>query len=275
MKKDSFYFPHDTNASQDPKMMILLSECGLAGIGMYWILVEILHQQKDGKITEEAYKQYIKFFADREQTQQMLNKIEQVLNKTQLVLNKGGYVTTERTLRNMKLREEISNKRSEAGKKSALLRANSTSVEQVFNKRQQVFNYKRKEKKIYKNINNTNVLLNSIESAEQKQQKQPTRLFEVCDLYFQAQRYIASGGKERPKLQDQSKEFIESFIQRNAKSAKLLSPYTNAQIKRAINYCVELSAQSKSDPDGGWDWTLETVGKKIDRVLSPNQVTNE
>lgn len=45
--KESFYFPHDYNAISDPKMILLLSEGGLSAVAIYWILIELLHQQSD------------------------------------------------------------------------------------------------------------------------------------------------------------------------------------------------------------------------------------
>ena len=46
MKKDTFYFPHNTNARNDPKMIQLFMELNLSGIGFYWNIIEILHRGK-------------------------------------------------------------------------------------------------------------------------------------------------------------------------------------------------------------------------------------
>lgn len=139
--KDAFYFPHDSNAIQDPKMMSLLFECGLAGVGMYWIIIEILHQQEDGRISEQEFRKYMHFYFKvnmlNKQDQQVLNKIEQVFNTHNLLVFKDGFVYSERVLRNKEARQIISEKRSLAGKKSAQMRMfpmgyeNSTQAEQV------------------------------------------------------------------------------------------------------------------------------------------------
>lgn len=42
MKKDAYYFPHDSNAKDDEKCIILLEELGPEGYGIFWILVETL-----------------------------------------------------------------------------------------------------------------------------------------------------------------------------------------------------------------------------------------
>jgi len=43
--KDAYYFPHDCNAIDDPKIMIMISEMGLESYAIYWIIIEHLRQQ--------------------------------------------------------------------------------------------------------------------------------------------------------------------------------------------------------------------------------------
>lgn len=43
--KNSQYFPHDCNAKDDPKIMLLMSQLGLEAYGIYWILIEYLREQ--------------------------------------------------------------------------------------------------------------------------------------------------------------------------------------------------------------------------------------
>lgn len=116
-KINSFYFPHDCNAIQDPKMMIILSRCGLPGIAIYWILIEILHQQKDGKITFDSYEKFIDFYYSFEKREaDQTNEIKQMLIKSKLLLTDNKFVWSERVLKNKEFRAEISKKRAIAGK---------------------------------------------------------------------------------------------------------------------------------------------------------------
>lgn len=39
------YFPHDCNAKDDPKIMLMMAQLGLEAYGIYWILVEYLRDQ--------------------------------------------------------------------------------------------------------------------------------------------------------------------------------------------------------------------------------------
>jgi hypothetical protein len=43
--KDAFYFPHDSNAKDDPKCITLIEQMGLEGYGIYWVLLEMLRDQ--------------------------------------------------------------------------------------------------------------------------------------------------------------------------------------------------------------------------------------
>jgi hypothetical protein len=45
MKKDAYYFPHDSNAKDDPKCIMLIEQLGLEGYGIYWVLIETLRDQ--------------------------------------------------------------------------------------------------------------------------------------------------------------------------------------------------------------------------------------
>ncbi|MGH4125139.1 MAG: Lin1244/Lin1753 domain-containing protein [Clostridium sp.] len=45
MKKDAYYFSHDSNSKDDPKCVLLIEQLGLEGYGIFWILVETLRDQ--------------------------------------------------------------------------------------------------------------------------------------------------------------------------------------------------------------------------------------
>ena len=45
MAKDAYYFPHDSNAKDDPKAVLLIEQLGLEGYGIYWVLIETLRDQ--------------------------------------------------------------------------------------------------------------------------------------------------------------------------------------------------------------------------------------
>lgn len=53
--KDTYYFQHDYNARNDPKLQELLVEHGVAGIGIFWCVIEQLYEQ-GGKLPHKACK---------------------------------------------------------------------------------------------------------------------------------------------------------------------------------------------------------------------------
>ena len=129
--KDTYYFSHDYNPTSDPKIQALIGEHGAVGYGLYWRIVEMLHEEETHKL---PCKKYIYLALAK----QMSTSVEQVeiivkccIELCELFVSDNELFWSERVLRNIGKRTEISNKRSEAGKKSAELRKISTSVEQV------------------------------------------------------------------------------------------------------------------------------------------------
>jgi hypothetical protein len=146
--KETYYFKHDYNATQDPKIMMLLSKAGLNGVAMYWILIEILHQQNDSLISFESYLGFINFYCAFDRTkaggEEMIAK---ALIEVGLFKKEGDFIVSKRVLANKLDRDLMREKRSFAGKKSAEAKQKSTSVEHVLNTCQLKKEKKRKEKK--------------------------------------------------------------------------------------------------------------------------------
>ena len=51
MAKDAYWFSHDFNARHDPKICMLRSVYGSEGYGWFWIIIEMLREQKDYKLS--------------------------------------------------------------------------------------------------------------------------------------------------------------------------------------------------------------------------------
>lgn len=54
-KKETYFFPHDYNPTNDPKIMALLGEYGGAGYGLYWRIIEMLHEDSEHKLPTKQY----------------------------------------------------------------------------------------------------------------------------------------------------------------------------------------------------------------------------
>ena len=102
-------FHHDCTAINNPKMMNLLSICGLRGVAMYWVLVEFLHQQESSSISYDSYKQYIRFYCHFEKEgSSICEDIEKALLETELLKEKDGRIYSERVLKNKEKNKQSS-----------------------------------------------------------------------------------------------------------------------------------------------------------------------
>jgi len=117
--KDAYYFQHDSNAHNDPKMLALRIKQGWEGIGLYWAFLEILRDLPGYKY--ECSNSYIKEIELRLSTPQAT--LEAWLKQAcdvGLLVQKDGFLYSESFLRRM---EEIDFKRaklSEAGRRGGL-----------------------------------------------------------------------------------------------------------------------------------------------------------
>ncbi len=99
------YFPHDYGARS--KLVDVRKDYGLEGLGFYWCVVEILHEEggyiKESRISGIAYDLRIE-----------TEKAEAIIRNYGLFVIKKGKVYAERVLRNLKKRAEISTARKQA-----------------------------------------------------------------------------------------------------------------------------------------------------------------
>ena len=147
--KETYYFQHDYEPTADPKIQALLHKYGGLGYGLWWRIIEMLH-------SDELHKIQHKNFIYLAIAGQMSTSVEVVqdfinfcVNDVELLFSDSEYFWSERVNRNIDKRNDISSKRSFAGKKSAELRnISSTNAEQVLTSVQQNPTKKRKGKEI-------------------------------------------------------------------------------------------------------------------------------
>lgn len=118
MSKEAYYFSHDANARQDPKILEMLSVYGAEGYGWYWILVEMLREQSDhklkltGKYTFNALA--MQMHCNPNTSEQFVNDC---IKEFALFDSDGEYFWSNSLLRRMAMKEEISEKRRKAAEK--------------------------------------------------------------------------------------------------------------------------------------------------------------
>jgi hypothetical protein len=116
--KDAYYFPHDSNARHDPKILEMRAAYGAKGYGLFWMIIEILRDQ-------EAYRIKVKdnFYAglaldlnaDKEEIKQF---ITDCMNEFELLESDGNYVWSN----SLKLRMEHLDEKREKARNAANIR---------------------------------------------------------------------------------------------------------------------------------------------------------
>jgi DnaD/phage-associated family protein len=116
MSKVSIFFSHDTNASQDPKILQMCSVYKAEGYGWFWMLVEKMAEQEnyklpiDGKYTIDAYA--MRMYCD---SNTLHNFIDDCIKEFKLFNSDGKFLWSESLNRRMQYFEI----KSEIGKKAA------------------------------------------------------------------------------------------------------------------------------------------------------------
>lgn len=128
--KETFYFPHDYHARHDPKCAALISDFGMAGYGLYWCIIEILHEQKEGKL-----EKFPKLFDGLSHTlrstpEAVLKQIEAMVKQYNLLQEDEKYLWSERVLKNLKERKDKFKAKSEAGKLGGLMSGEARKTKQ-------------------------------------------------------------------------------------------------------------------------------------------------
>ncbi len=114
MPKDAFYFPHDSNAKDDPKCVLLIDQLGLEGYGIYWVLIETLRDQPNYQYPMALLASLARRFNTSAE------KIKAVVSNYQLFTTDDKVFFSESLLERMAI---IDSKR-EQGRNAALMRWN-------------------------------------------------------------------------------------------------------------------------------------------------------
>jgi hypothetical protein len=160
----------------------MLTEFGAAGYGLFWRIVEILHSEKTHKIPHKKYVYLTLAKQMLTSVEQIETFVEQCINVYELFESDGECFWSNRVMQNIGKRNEIKEKRANAGKISAERRKlannapeisthvehNLTHVEQIstnFNKGKE---RKEKEIKEKKSINKEEKEINKEKLVEEK-----------------------------------------------------------------------------------------------------------
>lgn len=110
MKKEAYYFSHDANAKDDPKILQLRMEMGWEGYGLFWALIEMLRNESDHKM-----RTHYKSIAFALHTQE--DSIKKLINDFDLFAIDDQYFWSESLLKRMEMKESKSEKARQSAKK--------------------------------------------------------------------------------------------------------------------------------------------------------------
>lgn len=107
MKKS--YFRHDYNARNDIKLQSVITKHGAVGIGVYWIIVEMLYQNGGELPLDIARNISVAYFAD-------FKVVESVINDFDLFENDGNVFWSVRILQTIDNTKKVSDARKAASR---------------------------------------------------------------------------------------------------------------------------------------------------------------
>jgi len=110
MKKEAYYFSHDSNAKDDPKILQLRMEMGWEGYGLFWALIEMLRNESDHRM-QKHYKSIAFALHTNEES------IKKLVNDFDLFVTDDQFFWSESLLKRMELKEAKSEKMRNAANK--------------------------------------------------------------------------------------------------------------------------------------------------------------
>lgn len=215
MGRDVYYFSHDVNASNDPKIIVMKELCGVIAYAWWWILIEQLAVQEYYKLPMDkitfaglaiafGMKQNEAKASKSKQAEAFINLL---INECELLETDGEYFWSPSLIRRNLLRKnkqiEISRKRSEAGRLGGLKSAEQRSKTKQMLEANEANQAKGKERKG-----------NNIErDTRAREDENPLSMFDddevknkpIYDLYMKAI------GDVSPVIKDRLDDLVESY----------------------------------------------------------------
>ncbi len=120
MTKDKLYFPHDSNARQDPKIVALISKYKMEGYAWWWIIIETLREQENYRLDlSQEYNLYAIALQTQSEKERIKQFLKDCITEFQLLKTdkKEKFIWSESLLNRMKHKDEKSQKARESAQK--------------------------------------------------------------------------------------------------------------------------------------------------------------
>tara|TARA_Y100001938_G_scaffold137367_1_gene201422 strand:- start:292 stop:1125 length:834 start_codon:yes stop_codon:yes gene_type:complete len=189
-QKDAYYFPHDSNARNDQRLMKVRMKYGMEGYGIYFGIIEILREQKDYILTYNDIESIsFDLRTDKE-------KIEDIIQNYNLFEIKGHTMFYSKSLkRRLECMDEKKKKRVEAGRLGGIASAKSKQKSTNATTNAKALNYTKQNKTKQNNIKDKSALF-------KKQVFEFTNQFNI-DLLNEFYNYWSEPNKSNTKMKFQ------------------------------------------------------------------------
>jgi hypothetical protein len=112
--KETYYFSHDYNARNDPKILAMRSEYGAEGYGWYWMIIEILREQPEYKLENNKYLCITLAMQLQCDKDALHGYVEKCINEYKLFETDGTYIWSNSLIKRMSKRDAKSEKAKRA-----------------------------------------------------------------------------------------------------------------------------------------------------------------
>lgn len=117
MAKDAYFFSHDSNARNDPKILSMRCDHGMQGYGMYWVIVEYLREQEGYKLALDNTTCKALAMQMHSTTAEVEQFIQNCIDEYKLFTTDNAYFWADSLIRRMEKMESIREKRKAAAAK--------------------------------------------------------------------------------------------------------------------------------------------------------------
>ncbi len=121
--KDAYYFPHDSNARNDPNILLLRAQYGSEGYGNYFMIVEMLREEGGYRMPLKKNTYASIGLSVSLKPAEAKKFIDDLVNEFDLLSRDRKSLWSESLLRRMQKLENLRAKRAEAGRAGGLARA--------------------------------------------------------------------------------------------------------------------------------------------------------
>lgn len=227
MAKEAYYFSHDANARQDEKILMMLSEHGWEGYGIYWALIEMMFESSDTVLNHNKVKG-ISFSYNIDIT--LLQSVINTCITEQLFSSDGEQFWSESLKKRKSKYHELKTKKSDAGKKGMAKRwSNQDSDNTVITK---------------DNTSNNTVITKDNKGKEKKEKESKTKYAEFVSMIpSEFEKLIESFGK------DGTNERIENLnFYKGSTGKKYANDYLTILAWERKNNKTTTSVNKKNEP---------------------------